>query len=46
MGFTDGNKPAFGKPPCPKCIEAIRRHLDLIAEFLDSYEHLTWEDPT
>jgi len=42
LDFPDLNKPAFGKPPCPKCIEQIRRHIERITEFLDSYRHLIW----
>jgi hypothetical protein len=37
---------ARGKPPCPRCVKAIRHHLDFVAGFLASYENLTWEEPT
>jgi len=41
---TNTTMRSAGKPPCPKCIEEIRRHVEFLAEFADSYEHLTWEE--
>jgi len=38
------NRYAEGKPPCPRCIEAIERHQEFLASFVESYRHLTWED--
>ena len=34
-----------GKPPCPKCIKALRYHLRWLGEWVESYATLSWELP-
>lgn len=42
--YQMGNDLSEGKPPCPRCVERLRWHLDWLKQWVDSYENLTWEE--
>ena len=42
-GIGIDNSHAEGKPPCPRCLSALRHHLKWLTAWTDAYEAMDWE---